>query len=65
MSSKVIVQLMDTRYWCVPCNILHTDFHTSAEGEVDLGVMGGGGEIGREPQDSDKVRLAHYICHVV
>jgi hypothetical protein len=31
------------------------DFHTSAEGEVDLGVMGGGGEIGREPQDSDKL----------
>ena len=43
----------------------HVDFHASGEEEVDLGVMGGDGEIGREPQDFDKVRLVHYICHVV
>ena len=43
----------------------HTDFHTSGEEEVDLGVIGGGGEIEREPQDSDKVRVVRYSCHVV
>ena len=64
MSSKVIRELVGlVVVVCVCCNMF-TDFHSLGEGEVDLGVMGGGGEMDREPQASDKVELVHILCAI-
>ena len=52
------------------CVLDHADFHSSEVMAVSLGDIGGQGEVGREPLDSDKVRVcgaaytptAHGVC---
>ena len=49
------------------CVLDHADFHSSEVMAVSLGDIGGQGEVGREPLDSDKVCMrgastAHTVC---